>query len=67
MVIPMLINICFIIYCYTMFAIDLVMQILDNVNLYRTWAKIRKVRNYLVAVFCEITTSQKSCMSRYVG
>ena len=29
--------------------------------------KIRKVRNYLVDVFCKLTTSQKPCMSRYVG
>ena len=50
-----------------MFALDLIMQTLDYVNLYITWAKIRKVRNYLVVVFCKITTSQKPCMSRYVG
>ena len=67
MVIPILLNICFIIYCSTMFALDLVMQILDYVNLHRTWAKIRKVIIILVAVFCKITTSQKPCMSRYVG
>ena len=67
MVIPILMNIWNIIYCSIMFALDWVMQILDYVNLYRTWAKIRKVRNYLVAVFCKITTSQKPCMSRYVG
>ena len=43
----------YIIYCYIMFALDLVMQILDYVNLYRTWAKIRKVRNYFSRCFLQ--------------
>ena len=30
-----------------------VMQILDNVNLYRTWAKIRKVRNSFSRCFLQ--------------
>jgi len=34
-------------------ALDLVMQMLDYVNLYRTWAKIRKVRNNFSRCFLQ--------------
>ena len=34
-------------------ALVLVMQILDYVNLYRTWAKIGKVRNYFSRYFLQ--------------
>ena len=52
-VISILMNICINIYCSTMFALDLVMQILDLVNLYRTWAKIIKVGNYFSRCFLQ--------------